>query len=221
MRHFALTAQSRAFLTYVVGHGSIVHFRKSQVAFFQGSASSAMFCLNRGIVKLSVGSKQGREAIIRLVGPGEFFGEDALIHDNNVRPCSAVCLSEAHAVKIDCQPVAETLKTRADISYDFVMYLLRHNRELQEHLANCLLYSGAERLVRALSSVPNEERLGQLATLSQQTLAEMIGTTRQHTNALLKEFRRLRQSKLGIESIGVKVSQQIGGKAGNRQTRKR
>jgi CRP/FNR family cyclic AMP-dependent transcriptional regulator len=177
-------------LTYVAKRGLALRFRKRQIVFLQGSSSNSLFFLNHGVIKLTVSSENGKEVIVDVVGPGQFFGEDGLISDGESRRHSAVCLTDVQVAKIDCILLSEDLKVKVDIAYAFVDHLLRRNSKLEERLANSLLCPSAKRLMHALASVVTEQRLGRLPRLSQQTLAEMIGTSRQYVNVLLKELRR-------------------------------
>lgn len=133
-------------------------------------------------------------------------GQDGL--DERPRPYSAVCLTDAEILKIDASELMEILKARPDVSYAFVTYLIGRNKELRDHLANSLLCAGAKRLAHTLLS--HEERFGQLPRLSQQTLAEMIGTTRQYVNVLLKEFSESRPCVPGIDSVKAEVHKENG-----------
>jgi CRP/FNR family transcriptional regulator, cyclic AMP receptor protein len=202
MCHFsAPPLQGRDVFAFIAAHGSIGRLRKGQVVFLQGSCGNAMFCVSHGVVKLSVGSEEGREVIIDVRRPGDFFGEEALISHSACRPYSAVCLAGTELAKIDCKQLMKILKTREDFSSAFLIYLLKRNRDLQEHLANCLLYPGAKRLMHTLLTIMNEERLGRLPKMSQQTLAEMIGMTRQYVNVLLKEFRQSNSCQHDMNSL--------------------
>jgi CRP-like cAMP-binding protein len=163
-------------------------------------------------------NEEGREVIIDVRRPGDFFGEEALISHSVGRPYSAVCLAGTEAAKIDCKQLIKIFKTREDISSAFLIYLLKRNRDLQEHLANCLLYPGAKRLTHTLLTIMNEERLGRLPKMSQQTLAEMIGMTRQYVNVLLKEFRRSNSCQSDMNSFMFPSPTEIAVK--NQQSRK-
>lgn len=219
MRSLGLPAGS--VLTYVAKRGLLLHFRKRQIIFLQGSSTSGLFFLNHGVIKLTVSSEDGKEAIVDVVGPGQFFGEEGLISDGEHRRHSAVCLTDAQVSKIDCSRLSKDLKARVDIAYAFVVFLLRRNSELQEHLANSLLCPGAKRLMHALASVVNEQRLGRLPQLSQQTLAEMIGTSRQYVNLLLREFSRSKPShKARIKLQAQQPTKPIGSGAPDQRLRK-
>ncbi|HEX3107435.1 MAG TPA: Crp/Fnr family transcriptional regulator [Terriglobales bacterium] len=201
MCHFSAPLPSRDVFAFIAAHGSVVRFRKGQVVFLQGSSGNTTFCVNKGVVKLSVTSEEGREVIVDVRVPGDFFGEEALISRAVGRQYSAVCLAGTEAIKIESKQVMKILKTREDCSSAFLIYLLKKNSDLQARLANCLLYPGAKRLTHTLLAIANEERLGRLPKMSQQTLAEMIGMTRQYVNVLLKEFRQSSSCRADINSF--------------------
>jgi CRP/FNR family transcriptional regulator, cyclic AMP receptor protein len=201
MCHFSAPLPSRDVFAFIAAHGSIIRLRKGQVVFLQGSSGNAMFCIHQGVVKLSVSSEEGREVIVDVRVAGDCFGEETLISHGVGRPYSAVCLAGTEAVKIESKQLMKILKTREDVSSAFLVYLLERNRDLQAHLANCLLYPGAKRLMHTLLTIMNEEGLGRLPKMSQQTLAEMIGMTRQYVNVLLKEFRRSNSCQSDMNSL--------------------
>ncbi len=196
-------------LSYISERGSPVRFRKGQVVFPQGTNCDRVFCLTQGAVKLSVSSEQGKEAIIGVIGQNELFGEDALI-DGGLRAYSAQCLTDVQAVKIDPRLLWEYLKGRHDQSHPFIAFLLRRNRALEEHLAKSLSCTGAQRLEHILSSIANGERLGRLPKISQETLAEMIGTTRQYVNFLLKSFRASNSCQQDTSQFKKHINKEIG-----------
>jgi CRP-like cAMP-binding protein len=187
MRRSALPfTNSNAVLAHIVSHGSVAHFKKRQIIFSQGTCGHTMFCLNQGTVKLAVTSQEGKEAIL-----GDLFGEDAVIADGRPRPYSAVCLTNVQVTRIDCARFVHSLRASGEVSHNFIVHLLLRYRQLQEHLANCLVNTSDKRLVHALSVIASTERRQQAPKVTQQTLAEMIGTTRQRVNVLMKNLRRV------------------------------
>jgi len=218
MCHFSPPLPNREVFAFIAARGSVVRLRKGQVVFLQGSSGNAMFCVNQGVVKLSVSSEEGREVIVDVRVPGDFFGEEVLISHAVGRPYSAVCLAGTEAAKIESKQLMKILKTREDFSSAFLVYLLQRNRDLQAHLANCLLYPGAKRLMHTLLAIVNEERLGRLPKMSQETLAEMIGMTRQYVNVLLKEFRRSSSCQPDMNSFMFPSPAEMAAK--NQQSRK-
>jgi CRP/FNR family transcriptional regulator, cyclic AMP receptor protein len=162
-------------------------FRRGQIIFTQGTRTNALFAVKQGLVKLTVTAEDGKEVILDVVGSGDFVGEDVLISPGITRHYNAVCITATEVLKADSKRLSEDLKANADIAQMFFVYLLKKTRGVQEHLANCLLNPGTKRLLRTL--IENQERLGRSEQLSQQTLGEMIGMTRQYVNVLLRGLR--------------------------------
>lgn len=193
-----LRSPSGQLLACAAACGSITHFRKGRVVFLQGSSERALFAVDEGLVKLVVSSEDGREVIVGMLGAGDFFGEDALLADGFPKGYSAVCITDSKILRVDPKQLWQKIRTSPEAAAIFIAYLLRRTQGLYEHLANCLLNDGAKRLMRTLTS--QQARLGHLR-MSQQTLGEMIGMTRQYVNVLLKQFSR---SKLQQESMGFR-----------------
>jgi CRP-like cAMP-binding protein len=183
-----LRLPSRELFASVTATRSTIRFRKGQIIFTQGTTASALFAVTEGLVKLAATAEGGKEMIIDVIVEGDFFGEDALISPEISRHYNAICITDAVVLKVDAQQLSNNLKSNAETAHMFIAYLLKRNRALQEHLANCLLNAGPERLICTLKA--NEERLRQTGKLSQQTLGEMIGMTRQYINFLLRGPRR-------------------------------
>jgi CRP/FNR family transcriptional regulator, cyclic AMP receptor protein len=173
----------------------IIFFRKKQTIFSQGQRSDAIFYIEKGSVKLTVNSKHGKEAVVGIFHAGHLFGESCLAEaEPPVRFHNAIALSDMRAVKIDGDAMKRTLLASGTVSYAFITYLLGRYAQIQEDLVNNLLSSSEERLARALVYLAQygKETKGESAPrLSQQTLADMIGTTRQHVNHLMVRFRKL------------------------------
>jgi hypothetical protein len=116
-------------------------------------------------VKLAATAEGGKEMIIDVIVEGDFFGEDVLISPEISRHYNAICITDAEVLKVDAQQLSKNLKTNAETAHMFIAYLLKRNRALQEHLANCLLNAGPQCLMCTLKA--NEERLRQSGKLSQ------------------------------------------------------
>jgi CRP-like cAMP-binding protein len=172
----------------------IIFFRKKQIIFSQGQRSDAIFYIEKGSVKLTVTSKHGKEAVVGIFHAGHIFGESCLVAEPPVHFHNAIALSDMRAMKIDGDAFKRTLLASGTVSYVFITYLLGRYAQIQEDLVNNLLSSSEERLARALVYLAQsgKEMKGESAPrLSQQTLADMIGTTRQHVNHLMVRFRKL------------------------------
>jgi CRP/FNR family cyclic AMP-dependent transcriptional regulator len=172
----------------------IARFLKNQVIFSQGERSGALFYIEEGCVKLTVQCRMGKEAIIGIFGRGEWFGESCLARRQTVRFGNAIALTDVRAVQINRSTVLHVLRTEAQTSYSFITYLLARNTQIREDLVYNLLNSSERRLARVLSTLALSEAKGKselYPNVSQKTLAEMIGSTRQRVNLLMQRFRKL------------------------------
>src|SRR5207248_6475275 len=134
--------------------------------------------------------QQGKERILDVVQEGSFFGEDSLLSSQTARSYSAVALTDARTVAIDSGELLGVCSTQANTSLAFIRYLLQRNAHIQERVRDLLLNSTAGRLVHALLSLQDNSQ-GGVSRLSQQTLAEMIGSTRQRVNVVAKWLREM------------------------------
>ena len=177
-------------LVNLVLKGRPATFRRKQIIFSQGDRGHAVFYIDNGGVKLSVTSQQGKERILDVVQEGSFFGEDSLLSSQTARSYSAVALTDARTVAIDSGELLGVCSTQANTSLAFIRYLLQRNAHIQERVRDLLLNSTAGRLVHALLSLQDNSQ-GGVSRLSQQTLAEMIGSTRQRVNVVAKRLREM------------------------------
>jgi CRP/FNR family transcriptional regulator, cyclic AMP receptor protein len=178
------------------GVGRTLHqYRKSRRIFAQGDAADAVFYIQKGRVKLSVLSKQGKEATIALLGPGEFIGEGCITSDQPRRMASATTIVECSVLRIDRQSMLNVLHREHSFSDLFVAYLVTRNSQIQEDLVDQLFNSAEKRLARILLLLARFGKDGRSETvlprISQETLAEMVGTTRARVNFFMNRFRRL------------------------------
>jgi CRP/FNR family transcriptional regulator, cyclic AMP receptor protein len=181
-----------AFLAARTADRKLVTFRKKQIIFSEGDHSDAIFFIEHGIVKLTVTSDQGKEAVIGVFDGGHLFGESCLAPDQPVRFHNAVALTDMRVAKIDRRVIIRSLRGGGEPCYRLVTYLLRRNNQIQEDLVNNLLYPSEVRLTRVLLSLTKSlerDKTQCLPQFSQQTLAEMIGTSRQRVNVLMKNFK--------------------------------
>jgi CRP-like cAMP-binding protein len=187
----ANTFDAATFLVSINSQKQTVSFPGRQIIFSVGERGESIFYIERGIVKLTVTSRRGKEAIIGVFSRGDLFGEGCIASDQPVRFHNAVALTEVHVVKIHRTAVISALLAGGGACYNFVTYLLGRNTRIQADLVNNLMDSSEERLARVLFSLTQPGNCDSPAKVSQQTLAEMIGTTRQRVNVLLKRFRNL------------------------------
>jgi CRP/FNR family cyclic AMP-dependent transcriptional regulator len=184
------TFDAASFLISICPEKRAVRFAEKEIIFSKGERSDSIFYIEKGMVKLTVTSRQGKEAIIGVFSRGDFFGESCIADDQPTRFHNAVALTDLRALKIDRSSIMRTLLERSDACYGFLTHILRCNARIQDDLVNNLLDSSEERLARALVLLARSGKVEPSARISQQTLAEMIGTTRQRVNVLMQRFRR-------------------------------
>lgn len=169
-------------------------YTSGQPVFAQDDRCDAIFYLKSGKVKLTVISKQGKEAVIALVNAGDFFGEGCLA-GQSVRMASAVAMTDSSIVKIEKDVMVQALQNQPEFSEKFMAYLLARNTRIEADLVDQLFNSSEKRLARLLLLLANfgKDRKPEpvLANISQETLAEMIGTTRPRVTFFMNKFRKL------------------------------
>jgi CRP/FNR family cyclic AMP-dependent transcriptional regulator len=162
--------------------------------FSQGESANSVFYIQKGRVRLSVVSKQGKEATIALLGPGEFVGEGCIASDQPLRLTTATAITASSVLEIEKGQMLRTLHAEHEFSDIFVAYLIARNSRTQEDLVDQLFNSSERRLARALLLMANfgknrSEKV--VPNVSQETLAEMIGSTRSRVNFFMNRFRKL------------------------------
>ena len=178
-----------------VGEGkSISKYRKDQIVFSQGEVANAVFYIQEGKVKLTVVSEQGKEAVVAILGLGHFFGEGCL-NGHPLRVTTATAIDQSQVTRIAKASMITTLHDEPKFSELFMADLLSRNSRIEEDLIDQLFNSSEKRLARALLLLAN---FGNEATIepivgkfSQETLAEMIGTTRSRVSHFMNKFRKL------------------------------
>ena len=184
----------KTFLAKVGTGKTSLNSPKHHTIFSQGDAADAVFFIQDGKVKLSVVSQQGKEAVLALLEPGAFFGESCLV-GQLVRTASAVAEEAATLVRIDKEAMIAVLHKEAAFSELFMSYLLSHNMRIEEDLVDQLFNSSEKRLARVLLLLAHFGKDGKPETvipkMSQETLAEMIGTTRSRVSFFMNKFRKL------------------------------
>ena len=172
----------------------IVQFRKGQTIFAQGDAGQAVHYLQAGSVKITVTSTAGKEGIVALLGPGDFFGEGC-ISGQPLRVSTATAMGPVSALQIEKQEMIRVLHEEHDFSDRFVAHMLKRNVRIEEDLVDQLFNSSEKRLARALLLIArygNDEKPRKIvAQVSQGTLAEMVGTTRSRVSFFMNRFREL------------------------------
>ena len=185
---------AKAFLTKAGTGRSISAYRKKQVVFIQGDPADAVFYLERGQIKLTVVSEQGKSAVVAMLGRGDFFGEGCLA-GQLVRMATASVLTEASVVRIDKPTMMGLLHENATFSERFMGHLLARNVRFEEDLVDQLFNSSEKRLARVLLLLARFGKEGasepMIPKISQEVLAEMVGTTRPRINEFMNKFRKL------------------------------
>jgi CRP-like cAMP-binding protein len=182
------------FLATIGGGRKVVAFPKNQTIFAQGDAADSIFYIQTGKVRLTVVSKIGREATLGLLGEGEFFGEGALA-GQPLRMGSATAMTDCELLRIDKNAMMQALHREHEFSDLFVAYLLARNIRYEEDLVDQLFNSSEKRLARILLLLAHFGKEGVpepvIPKISQETLADMIGTTRSRVSFFMNRFRKL------------------------------
>ncbi len=178
-----------------IGRGrSVVAYKKRQVMFSQGDAADAVFYVRNGKVKLSVVSQQGKEAVIGMLGATDFFGEGCLT-GQPIRIATASAITDCSVMRIEKTAMIQALQDLPPFSELFLAYLLSRNLRIEEDLVDQLFNSSELRLARILLLLAHFGKEGQpepvIPKISQQTLAEMIGTTRSRVSFFMNKFKKL------------------------------
>src|SRR6202162_6078262 len=185
---------TKTFLSTIDGGRKIAAFPKKQTFFSQGDSSDAVFYIKEGKVKLTVVSQLGKEATIGILNKGDFFGEGCLT-GQPLRLCSAIAMTDCSVMRIDKKSMMEVLHREHAFSDMFVAYLLTRNIRYEEDLADQLFNSSEKRLARILLLLAHFGKDGKpevaIPKISQQTLAEMVGTTRSRVSFFMNRFRKL------------------------------
>jgi CRP/FNR family cyclic AMP-dependent transcriptional regulator len=185
---------TKTFLSTINGGRRIVAFPKKQTIFSQGDPSDAVFYIQKGKIKLTVVSQMGKEATISILNEGDFFGEGCLA-GQSLRLCSATAMADCSVMKIDKKSMTEVLHREHAFSDMFVAYLLTRNIRHEEDLVDQLFNSSEKRLARILLLLAHFGKDGKpesvIPKISQETLAEMVGTTRARVSSFMNKFRKL------------------------------
>ena len=185
---------AQAFLDSAGIARKIVEYRRAEVIFTQGDPCEHVLYIQSGGVKLSVLSSAGREAVVAMLGPGEFFGEGCLA-GQSVRVGSATATTDSAVLLVDKDQMVRLLHMQHALSDRFIAHMLARNIRIEEDLVDQLFNSSENRLARTLLLLArygkHDTPVRAVPTISQETLAEMIGTTRSRVNVFMKKFPRL------------------------------
>jgi CRP-like cAMP-binding protein len=184
----------QAFLAKVSKPRAQADYRKNQKIFLQGDLADAVFYVQKGRIKLTVVSKEGKEAIIAIFGPGDFLGEGCLA-GQSLRMATAAAISESSIIQLEKTDVIRALHDDASFSERFLHHLLTRNIRIEEDLVDQLFNSSEKRLARVLLLLANFGKEGKpepvIPKISQETLAEIVGTTRSRVSFFMNKFRKL------------------------------
>ena len=172
----------------------IVEYRRAEVIFTQGDLCEHVLYIQTGGVKLSVLSKTGREAVVAMLGPGDFFGEGCLA-GQSVRMGSATAFADSTILLVDKDQMVRLLHKQHALSDRFIAHMLARNIRIEEDLIDHLFNSSEKRLARTLLLFARygkqDTPVRAVPKISQETLAEMVGTTRSRVNFFMNKFKRL------------------------------
>ena len=184
----------KSFLAKVGEGRSIGSYSKDRIVFTQGDPADSVFYIQKGKVKVSVISEQGKEAVVALLGPDEFCGEGCLAGQPR-RIGTATAMTECEIMRLERGAIVRILHDEPAFSEMFVSHLLARTIRVEEDLVDQLLHSSEKRLARALLLLANFGKEGRpdpiIAKVSQETLAKMIGTTRSRVSHFMNKFREL------------------------------
>ena len=182
------------FLEKVGAGKAILEFHKNQKVFEQGDAADTVFYIQKGRVKLTVASEQGKEAVVAILEPLQFFGEGCM-NGLKLRISTATAMEDCAIMAITKSAMITTLHDEPKFSELFMAYLLTRNSRIEEDLIDQLFNSSERRLARTLLLLANFGKEGSPQSInpniSQETLAEMIGTTRSRVSHFMNKFRKL------------------------------
>jgi CRP/FNR family transcriptional regulator, cyclic AMP receptor protein len=183
-----------AFLTKVADGRTTAKFRKGDVVFSQGSLADSVFYIEKGKAKVSVLSKHGKDAVVAILGTGDFCGEGCLTGQPR-RVATVSTMTDCTMMRLEKAAVIQLLQDEPTFSEMFIAYLLARNIRIEEDLVDQLFNSSEKRLARLLLLLANFGKEGKpepvMAKISQETLAEMIGTTRSRVSFFMNKFRKL------------------------------
>src|SRR5579863_6958878 len=184
----------KVFLSKVNGGQGHHDYRKGQIVFRQGDPADSVFYIESGKLKKTVVSEQGKEAVVALLGPGDFFGEGCLAGEA-LRLSTVATLTKCTIARISKADITRVIHEEPAFAELFIAHLLARNSRVEEDLVDQLFNSSEKRLARTLLLLANFGKESRpepiIAKVSQETLAEMIGTTRSRVSFFMNKFRKL------------------------------
>jgi CRP-like cAMP-binding protein len=193
-RKAKLPFDPKAFLAKANGGRTIAKYRKNQIVFSQGDPANSVFYIRDGKVKITVISEQGKEAVVAVLGTDEFCGEGCLT-GQPLRVATATAMTACEIMRLEKAAIIQVLHDEPAFSEMFVAHLLARTLRVEADLVDQLFNSSEKRLARALLLLANFGKEGKpetiIAKVSQEMLAEMIGTTRSRVSKFMNKFRKL------------------------------
>jgi CRP/FNR family transcriptional regulator, cyclic AMP receptor protein len=170
-------------------------YAKGQKIFQQGDPADRIFLIQQGVVKITIVNEQGKEAVIALLEAGDFVGESCISNGSLLRLTSASAMEPTTMLVIQKKEMLRALHEEKDFAQQFITYMLKRNIKVESDLVDQLFNSTEKRLARALLLLAHYGKEGKpetaVATISQETLAELVGTTRSRINFFMNKFRKL------------------------------
>ena len=209
----ATSFNAQAFLESAGLSKKIVGYGRSEAIFSQGDRCDAVMYIQKGGVKLSVLSKTGREAVVAMLGPGDFFGEGCLA-GQPLRIGSATAIAPSTVLVIEKKQMLKVLHTERTLSDRFIAHMLSRNVRIEQDLIDQLFNSSERRLARALLLLARYGKYQKprqvVPKISQETLSKMVGTTRSRVNFFMNKFKRLGfiQYDADLEA-GIKINSSL------------
>ena len=194
MKEKGRISDSQTFLSKINGGKTTAKYAPRKPVYRQGDPADSIFYIEKGKIKLTVVSKRGKEAVVGILGAGDFLGEGCLAGEVR-RMATAAPLSESTIIRIQKELAVRALRDDPEFAERFLAYVLARNIRIQEDLVDQLFNSSEKRLARALLLLArygkDDQPDGVLLKVSQETLAEMIGTTRSRVSQFMNKFRKL------------------------------
>jgi CRP/FNR family transcriptional regulator, cyclic AMP receptor protein len=182
------------FLNRIGKDVTILSSPKNEILFSQGDTIDAVFYIQVGKVKVTVLSEHGKEAVVAILEQGAFVGESCLV-GQIIRTATGTTMEDSRILRVDKAVMLRLLQEQPEFASAFMSYLLRHSIRIQEDLVDQLFNSSEKRLARALLLLAHFGKEGKpetvIAKISQETLAEMVGTTRSRVSFFMNKFRKL------------------------------
>jgi CRP/FNR family cyclic AMP-dependent transcriptional regulator len=189
------TSEPDTLLATIAREGTTVHYRKGQVLFSQGDPADAVFSIQKGKVKLTVVSKQNKEAVIAILAVGDLVGEASLVGQPQVRLATASAISDCSIARLAKPAMMRLLRDDNAFAQTVLSYVLTRNIRIEEDLVDQLFNSSEMRLARVLLLLANFGKegapAGAIPDISQETLAGLVGTTRSRVSFFMNKFRKL------------------------------